>query len=116
MEAVVRRSGPPLPPQTEALLGWVVREAVTNVVRHSGASRCEIAVSGGADRVRLTVTDDGTGVAGQTQGPGTGLTGLTERLATAGGSLTAGVEPRGGFSVTAELPVREEERPVDALA
>ncbi|NDZ75672.1 sensor histidine kinase [Streptomyces sp. SID10362] len=116
VEAVVRRSGPPLPPQTEALLGWVVREAVTNVVRHSGASRCEIAVSGGADRVRLTVTDDGTGVAGQTQGPGTGLTGLTERLATAGGSLTAGVEPRGGFSVTAELPVREEERPVGALA
>ncbi|MFB6753100.1 sensor histidine kinase [Streptomyces sp. NPDC056353] len=116
VEAVVRRSGPPLPPQTEALLGWVVREAVTNVVRHSGASRCEIAVSGGADRVRLTVTDDGTGVAGQTQGPGTGLTGLTERLATAGGSLTAGVEPRGGFSVTAELPVRGEERPVGALA
>ncbi|MET7813920.1 sensor histidine kinase [Streptomyces sp. NPDC005395] len=115
VEAVVRRYGPPLPPQTEALLGWVVREAVTNVVRHSGASRCEIAVSGGADRVRLTVTDDGTGVAGQTQGPGTGLTGLTERLATAGGSLTAGVEPRGGFSVTAELPVREEERPVGAL-
>ncbi|MFJ6072701.1 sensor histidine kinase [Streptomyces sp. NPDC093065] len=116
VEAVVRRSGPPLPPQTEALLGWVVREAVTNVVRHSGANRCEIAVSGGADRVRLTVTDNGTGVAGPTQGPGTGLTGLTERLATAGGSLTAGVEPRGGFSVTAQLPVREEERPVGAPA
>ncbi|MFE9703405.1 sensor histidine kinase [Streptomyces sp. NPDC005930] len=116
VEPVVRRSGPPLPPQTEALLGWVVREAVTNVVRHSGASRCEIAVAGGADRVRLTVTDNGTGVAGSTQGPGTGLTGLTERLATAGGSLTAGLEPRGGFSVTAELPVRREERPVGAPA
>ncbi|WP_345963540.1 sensor histidine kinase [Streptomyces sp. BRB040] len=116
VEAVVRRTGPPLPPQTEALLGWVVREAVTNVVRHSGASRCEIAVRGGADRVRLTVTDDGTGVAGPTRGPGTGLTGLTERLATAGGSLTAGAAPRGGFSVTAELPVRAEERPVGAPA
>ncbi|WP_217163909.1 sensor histidine kinase [Streptomyces sp. AC512_CC834] len=108
VEPVVRRSGPPLPPQAEALLGWVVREAVTNVVRHSGASRCEIAVSGSGERARLTVTDNGTGVADSTQGPGTGLTGLTERLATAGGSLTAGVEPRGGFSVTAELPVREE--------
>ncbi len=36
VEPVVHRSGPPLPPQTEALLGWVVREAVTNVVRTAG--------------------------------------------------------------------------------
>ncbi|MEU6100909.1 sensor histidine kinase [Streptomyces flaveolus] len=106
VEPVVRRSGPPLPPQTEALLGWVVREAVTNVVRHSGASRCEIAVSGGDGRVRLTVTDDGTGACGASTGPGTGLTGLTERLTMAGGSLTAGVSAGGGFSVTAELPMR----------
>ncbi|CAM5297251.1 Sensor histidine kinase OS=Streptomyces tendae OX=1932 GN=GUR47_10930 PE=4 SV=1 [Streptomyces tendae] len=116
VDPVVHRSGPPLPPQAEALLGWVVREAVTNVVRHSGASRCEIAVAGSADRVRLTVTDNGTGAALSSQGPGTGLTGLRERLATAGGSLTAGVEPRGGFSVTAELPVRAEGEPVGAPA
>ncbi|MFC8081890.1 sensor histidine kinase [Streptomyces sp. NPDC057340] len=116
VDPVVRRSGPPLPPQAEALLGWVVREAVTNVVRHSGASRCEIAVAGSADRVRLTITDNGTGAGSSAQGPGTGLTGLRERLATAGGSLTAGAEPRGGFSVTAELPVRAEEEPVGAPA
>ncbi|MFD3338856.1 sensor histidine kinase [Streptomyces anthocyanicus] len=116
VDPVVRRSGPPLPPQAEALLGWVVREAVTNVVRHSGASRCEIAVAGSADRVRLTVTDDGTGAALSPQGPGTGLTGLRERLAAAGGSLTAGVAPRGGFSVTAELPVPAEGEPVRAPA
>ncbi|MFC7981733.1 sensor histidine kinase [Streptomyces sp. NPDC057336] len=105
VEPVVHRSGPPLPPQTEALLGWVVREAVTNVVRHSGAGRCEIAVSGSGGRVRLTVTDDGDGAGGAPSGPGTGLTGLTERLATAGGSLTAGAGAGGGFSVTAVLPV-----------
>ncbi|MFF7329006.1 histidine kinase [Streptomyces sp. NPDC008150] len=58
---VVDRSGPPLTPQTEALLGWVVREAVTNVVRHSGASRCAITLTNTADRVRLTVADNGTG-------------------------------------------------------
>ncbi|MFD9938754.1 sensor histidine kinase, partial [Streptomyces massasporeus] len=57
----VSRSGPPLGPQTEALLGWVVREAVTNVVRHSGAQRCEITLSGGGERVRLVVCDDGRG-------------------------------------------------------
>ncbi|MFD9003518.1 sensor histidine kinase [Streptomyces sp. NPDC059582] len=115
IEPSVRQSGPPLVSQAEALLGWVVREAVTNVVRHSGATHCEIAVSGGEDRVRLTVTDDGTGptpgsASDPATGPapgigGTGLKGLTERLATAGGSLAAGPGPRCGFVVRAELPV-----------
>ncbi|WLQ33534.1 sensor histidine kinase [Streptomyces castrisilvae] len=109
IEPVVRRSGPPLAPQTEALLGWVVREAVTNVVRHSTAARCVFELGGGGERVRLTVTDDGRG---RPDGPaptpgigGTGLKGLTERLAAAGGSLVAGPGPDGGFVVTAELPV-----------
>ncbi|MEU6588508.1 histidine kinase [Streptomyces sp. NPDC046881] len=104
VQPVVRQSGAPLAPQTEALLGWVVREAVTNVVRHSRASRCEITVEGAAERVRLTVTDDGTGTGTPGGVGGTGLKGLTERLAAAGGSLTAGPAPRGGFAVTADLP------------
>ncbi|AYN41598.1 sensor histidine kinase [Streptomyces dangxiongensis] len=118
VEPVVHRSGTPLDPQTEALLGWVVREAVTNVVRHSHATRCEITVESTPERARLTVTDNGTGTstspeadagegAGRSRGcvGGTGLKGLTERLAMAAGSLTAGPAPRGGFSVTAEIPV-----------
>lgn len=107
VEPVFRRSGTPLAPQTEALLGWVVREAVTNVVRHSDATRCEITVGSGTERARLTVTDNGTGtsVPRPAEGiGGTGLKGLTERLAAAGGSLTAGPSPRGGFTVTADLP------------
>ncbi|MYV39825.1 sensor histidine kinase [Streptomyces sp. SID1328] len=105
VEPVVRQSGAPLAPQTEALLGWVVREAVTNVVRHSRATRCEITVESAGERVRLTVTDNGTPTAAPApDGTGTGLTGLTERLTTAGGSLTAGPAPAGGFTVTAELP------------
>ena len=111
---VVRQSGPLLTPQNEALLGWVVREAVTNVVRHSGATRCEITFDGVMDRVRLTIADDGPGDGGAATGPaegigGTGLKGLTERLAVAGGSLRAGPSPRGGFTVTAELPVEAVE-------
>ncbi|TJZ56101.1 sensor histidine kinase [Streptomyces piniterrae] len=63
IEPVVRQAGPPLPPQAGALLGWVVREGVTNTVRHSGATRCEIDVHADDDRVRLTITDDGRGPA-----------------------------------------------------
>ncbi|WNM34805.1 sensor histidine kinase [Streptomyces sp. Li-HN-5-11] len=119
VEPVVRRSGPPLTPQTEALLGWVVREAVTNAVRHSGASRCEITVHGTAERIRLTVADNGDGTSAHpvVEGVGgTGLKGLTERLAAAGGSLRAGPSPRGGFTVTAELPYEPEELTAAALA
>ncbi|MFF1699770.1 sensor histidine kinase [Streptomyces sp. NPDC058257] len=105
IESVVRQSGPPLAPQTAALLGWVVRESATNVVRHSEATRCEIEVAGTAERTRLLITDDGRGV-GSTA-PGSGLKGLAERLAAAGGSLESGPAPRGGFRVTAELPVTE---------
>ncbi|MEV5876717.1 sensor histidine kinase [Streptomyces sp. NPDC052101] len=118
VQSVVRQSGTPLEPQTEALLGWVVREAVTNVVRHSDAGRCEITVESGTEQVRLTVTDDGSGRPVSRPEPGiggTGLKGLTERLAAAGGSLTAGPSPRGGFTVTAELPVGSAEL-ADAVA
>ncbi|MGW7070136.1 sensor histidine kinase [Streptomyces sp. NPDC054855] len=105
IEAVVRQSGPPLAPQTAALLGWVVRESATNVVRHARATRCEIEVTGTAERTRLLITDDGRGVGSGT--PGSGLKGLAERLAAAGGSLESGPASHGGFRVTAELPVTE---------
>nr|WP_229852085.1 histidine kinase [Streptomyces albospinus] len=135
IEPVVRLSGPPLPAQAEALLGWVVREGVTNTVRHSGATRCEIEVRADGDRARLTITDDGRGpvgsgaagpdgaagtrggsdepdelddpAGGNGRGPvgGTGLKGLAERLAAAGGTLRSGPDGRRGFRVSAELPV-----------
>ncbi|WP_210634246.1 sensor histidine kinase [Streptomyces sp. GESEQ-13] len=107
---VVRRSGPAPGPRTEVLLGWVVREAVTNVVRHSGARRCEIVIKADGERARLTVTDDGDGTradGGAAGADGTGLRGLAERLAAADGTLRTGRGDGGGFEVVAELPVRE---------
>ncbi|MBM7438669.1 two-component system sensor histidine kinase DesK [Streptomyces sp. HB132] len=106
-ETVVHRSGPPPAPRADALLGWVAREAVTNVVRHSGARRCVFVLDSTPERVRLTVTDDGAGTGpGQPVGRagGTGLKGLAERLAAEGGSLESGPGAGGGFVVTAELP------------
>ncbi|MEU5098386.1 histidine kinase [Streptomyces sp. NPDC020996] len=90
VEPVVTRSGPPLARQTEALLGWVVREAVTNVLRHSGASRCEIALDGTPERVSLTVTDNGgtrdAGTAGAGSAPGVGGAGDAGGVGGVGGA------------------------------
>ncbi|WP_406149553.1 sensor histidine kinase [Streptomyces sp. NBC_01012] len=112
IEASVHRSGPSPAPQTDALLGWVAREAVTNAVRHSCATRCEFVLDSTPERIRLTVKDNGIGAGaagGGTRHPvgpasGTGLKGLAERLAAAGGSLKSGPGAKGGFVVTAELP------------
>nr|WP_229894219.1 histidine kinase [Streptomyces glebosus] len=85
IEPVVRQAGPPLPPQAGALLGWVVREGVTNTVRHSGATRCEIAVHADAERVRLTITDDGRGPLSSGAAAAPGLTWLRDRVPGRGG-------------------------------
>jgi two-component system sensor histidine kinase DesK len=51
----VRQDGPPAPPGADALLGWVVREGVTNVIRHSGGHRCEIEVRNSDGTVTVTI-------------------------------------------------------------
>ncbi|MFC9229913.1 histidine kinase [Streptomyces decoyicus] len=85
IEPVVRQAGPPLPPQAGALLGWVVREGVTNAVRHSGATRCEIDVHADEERVRLTITDDGRGPLSSGAAAAPGLPWLRDRAPGRGG-------------------------------
>ncbi|MEV1179639.1 ATP-binding protein, partial [Nonomuraea sp. NPDC049784] len=70
----------------DALLAVVVREAVTNVLRHSEARHVTIALSASGDHVRLRVANDG--VTGRPSDPGQGVANLTERLAARGGGLT----------------------------
>lgn len=73
----------------------VLREGVTNVVRHSGATQCEVRLTSTSIEVR----DDGRAAAPPV--PGTGLTGLAERLEAAGARLDAGPLPGGGFRLAA---------------
>jgi two-component system sensor histidine kinase DesK len=76
-------------PAHQELFGWVVREGLTNIVRHAHASSCAIRLSASG----VEITDDGVGGAAP---PGNGLSGLRERVAAAGGVVDAGpVEPRG---------------------
>ncbi|MEW2447666.1 sensor histidine kinase [Streptomyces parvulus] len=96
-----------VPEESEAALAWALREAVTNVVRHSGARRCVVGLlhrrTLEGPVMELSVEDDGPGdpTAGHT--PGNGLDGLTERLEKAGGALEAG-RVRGGFRLVARVP------------
>ncbi|MEU9119366.1 histidine kinase [Streptomyces sp. NPDC048506] len=94
IEPVVRQAGPPLPPQAGALLGWVVREGVTNTVRHSGATRCEIDVYADEERVRLTITDDGRGPVSSGAATAHGLSWLRDRAPGRGG-VPGGGDPAG---------------------
>jgi two-component system sensor histidine kinase DesK len=92
-----------LPEPVQTALGWVVREAVTNVLRHSRASWCRVELRAAGGEAELQVTNDGAPGAGTAWG--NGLTGLAERLAATGGRLSAG--PDGDrFVLTATVPVR----------
>ena len=84
-------------PELQEVFGYVVREGVTNVLRHSRATRCEVRLGD----TWLEMRDDGRG-AGDTP-EGSGLTGLAERLGQVGGKLAAGPLPDGGYLLRAEV-------------
>jgi two-component system sensor histidine kinase DesK len=85
--------------RAQELFGWVVREGLTNVVRHSHATTCSVRLGPGS----VEIIDDGVGTPGANAHRGTGLSGLEERVEQAGGLLEAGpVEPR-GWRVCARL-------------
>ena len=93
-----------LPPPTHEALAWVVREAVTNVVRHSGASRCTIDLRVVDGSAVLEIVNDG---AHPHEGRGTGLVGLAERLERVAGTLRT--ERAGSqFRLEARVPVVQE--------
>ena len=83
----------------EAVLAMVLRELVTNVIRHSGATTCLITIERNEDEVRLTVADDGDG---STIVDGWGLSGMRGRLAAAGGDLSVAGD-RDGTRITATM-------------
>ncbi|MFJ8503132.1 sensor histidine kinase [Streptomyces avermitilis] len=106
-----------VPEESESALAWALREAVTNVVRHSGARRCVVELvrrqTLDGPVLELSVEDDGSGGSGSTPGstPGNGLTGLAERLEKAGGSLEAG-RVRRGFRLVARVPAASARGPL----
>ncbi len=116
--ALTLRSGT-FDPEHEAALAWCLREAVTNVIRHSGATSCRIRLAERDGELSLEVTDDGHGLAADHQASdhptgdqsqpsrGSGLRGMSERLSAVSGRLSLSpAEPaaaRRGFRLTATV-------------
>ena len=100
--------------EAEAVLAWCLREAVTNVIRHSGARNCRIRLVQHPGELSLEISDDGHGPSGQEPDApqGAGLHGMSERLSAEGGRLSLGTAEPGpgsrgghGFKLTATVPV-----------
>jgi len=132
----VRQDGAELPPEADALLGWVIREGVTNVIKHSGGQQCTIEVRNTDEEAAVQIANDGAADhdaagphasspagrhGGLPAGPhanlpagrhgglpagGHGLAGLTERIAAAGGGLEAGPDTAGGYRLVAVIPAQ----------
>jgi signal transduction histidine kinase len=99
----------PLPAAVSLAAFRIIQEAITNVVRHSGADHADIVLRYGEDVLTVRVDDDGRG------GPrahefdgGSGLRGMHERAAALDGTLTVGASPAGGVRIDATLPMRSE--------
>lgn len=96
IEAATPSALPALPDSRSELFGYVVREAVTNVVRHAGAVRCTIT----CDESGVSVSDDGRGIPAGAQG--SGLSGLRRRVEDAGAHLVV-QSSTAGSTITAHF-------------
>lgn len=92
---------PQLPAADETVLSLIVREAVTNIVRHAQASRCVLEIKSGGDGTALVVHDDGRG---GIRREGNGLRGMRERAASIGGTFQ--VESAHGTRLVIQIPSR----------
>ena len=104
---------PPLPAAVEVATYRIAQEAVTNVIRHAGASQCTIRITldEAAGALHLEVEDDGRGLREVHRGMGVGLSSMRERAEELGGTFVAETRAAGGTRIKASLPCRGNERP-----
>jgi len=97
---------PPLPAAVEVAAYRIAQEAVTNVVRHSGARNCRLSVTLEGGVLRLEVSDDGAGLSPNAS-HGVGVSSMRERAEELGGRLDLETAVGGGTRITALLPCSE---------
>lgn len=103
IEVQARSGTPPVVGEVAVAVAAVVREAVTNVLRHSAATVCRIDLASGRDVLNLRIANNG--VLGAGTGTGTGLRNMGERVAAHGGTIDTTVDGD-WFLVDATLPLR----------
>ena len=89
-------------PTVEAVAYFMVSEALTNIAKHSRATRADVTVERAGDVLRVDVTDDGAG--GADPARGTGLAGLSRRAASVDGTLSIASPPGGPTTISVVLP------------
>jgi signal transduction histidine kinase len=90
-----------MPAEIEASAYFIVAEALTNVIEHSGATCAEVRASAGGGALRVEVRDDGVGGADP---DGHGLVGMTDRVTALGGRLAVD-SPAGGGTLLRDVPI-----------
>ena len=103
---------PKLAPETELAVYRIAQESLTNIGRHSNASRVTIALGRGPDSIVLSVGDDGRGFDGSMPEEHGGLRSMRERALLVGGALAIKESPRGGVEVRLEVPTAPVDEPV----
>jgi signal transduction histidine kinase len=93
-----------LPRAVELSAYRIVQEGLTNSLKHAKASRADVTVRYGAEDLELEVRDDGVGTS-SSDGLGHGLVGIQERVKIYGGEMLVGAGSKGGFVLTARLPL-----------
>ena len=103
---------PKLAPETELAVYRIAQESLTNIGRHSNASRVTIALERGPDSIVLSVGDDGRGFDGSMPEEHGGLRSMRERALLVDGALAIKESPRGGVEVRLEVPTTPVDEPV----
>jgi signal transduction histidine kinase len=96
-----------LPVQLRTVLATILREGITNVLRHSKAEWCEVTVRADGGQVRMDIVNDGVAQTPGQPAPnsGSGIQNLSARVAALNGRLTAGLDPDGRYRLHVTAPV-----------
>ncbi|MEV7005246.1 sensor histidine kinase [Streptosporangium sp. NPDC051022] len=96
-----------LPAAVDSTAYRIVQEALTNITRHAGQASASVHIGYAPGELTVQIDDDGDNSPSGSPVPGIGLTGMRERVTALGGRLRAAPRSEGGFTVRAELPVKE---------
>jgi signal transduction histidine kinase len=96
-----------LPADVDRTAYRIVQESLTNIARHAGEASALVQISYSPGALGVRIDDNGRATPDAPPEPGIGLTGMRERVTALGGRLRTGPRHEGGFTVEAELPLRE---------